>query len=82
MQIQIARTMLSRALSVALLGMASGSALAQVPEQPDAQAKAVEQPDAQSQPATPGPTAAADAAPAPAASGAAADTQTTEMEPI
>jgi TonB-dependent receptor len=74
--------MLSRALSVALLGMASGSALAQVPEQPDAQAKAVEQPDAQSQPATPGPTAAADAAPAPAASGAAADTQTTEMEPI
>src|SRR5215471_8933841 len=52
--------MLSRALGLALLGMASGSALAQVPEQPDAQAKAHEQPDAQSQPATPGPAAAAD----------------------
>jgi TonB-dependent receptor len=50
--------MLSRALGVALLGMASGSALAQVVEQPDAQAKAHEQPDAQSQPATPGPAAA------------------------
>jgi len=53
MHIHLPRNTLSRALGLALLGMASGAALAQVPEQPDAQTKAYEQPDAKSQPATP-----------------------------
>ena len=72
MRTQLPRNTLSLALGLAVLGMASGSAPAQVPEQPDAQAevieqpgaqaKAPEQPDVQSQPVTPGPSAEPEAA--------------------
>ena len=49
MQIHIARTTLSRALSVVLLGIASGPAFAQAQEQPPAQASAQEPAPAQPQ---------------------------------